>query len=227
MQVPDRLVGKAAQVVPERRWLRGLQVGAVRPQRGGVLGGPAARLGGEPRDVGVQPEQALPQTEPERDPARFPAGSAQVQSSGRRTQRPLEFPFPAVVRVAVERVVAEFRGRRVKQAEQPAAQRGGLPGPQRPALGQRDQVSQIGQGEAAVQQRGVRDLQRVAGLDQFRRGPAGDPGVGAQVAPGGAALPSCRPAVRAGEKEGHPDRPEGPAPCGFGRREGPTHRLGQ
>ena len=133
----------------------------------------------------MQPEQALAQAEPESDPARFPAGAAQVQPSGRGAQRPLELAFPAVVRVPVERVVAEFRGRRVEQAEQPAAQRGGLPGPQRPALGQRDQVGQVGQGQAAVQQRGVRDLQRVPGLDQFRRGTAGDPGAGAEVALGG------------------------------------------
>ena len=135
-------------------------------------------------DVVVQPEQAVAQGEPERDPARLPAGAAQVQPPGSRAEGPLQLPLPAVVGVPVQRVVAELARRRVEQAEQPAAQRRRLAGLQRAAFGQRDQVGQVGEGEAAVQQRGVADLQRVAGLDQFGRWPAGDPGAGAEVALG-------------------------------------------
>src|SRR6185437_13632702 len=180
--VPHRLLGEPAQVMTEGGRLRGLEVGAVGPHRRGVLAGQAGRRPGEDRDVGVQAEEPVPQREPERDPAGFPAGAAEVQPARRPAEGPLQLPLPAVVRVAVHRVVGELRRRGVQQVEQDGADGRRLLARHRAALGQLDKVSQVGEGQPAVEQRRVGDLQRVPGRHQLRRGPAGDARRGTQVA---------------------------------------------
>ena len=71
-----------------------------------------------------------------------------------------------------------------RQLEQHRAHRCRLVTGERAAFDQFDEVRQIGQGQAPVQQRRVADLQRVTRLDEFGRGPAGDPGRGAEVSLG-------------------------------------------
>ena len=180
--VPHRLLGEPAQIVTEGRRLRRLEVRAVGPYRRRVLAGQAGRRPREGRDVGVQAKEPVPQREPERDAAGLPARAAEVQPAGRLAEGPLQLPLPAVVRVAVHRVVGELRRRGVQQVEQDGADRCRLIARQRAALDQLGQVSQIGEGQPAVEQRRVGDLQRVPGRHQFGRGAAGDPRRGTQIA---------------------------------------------
>ena len=144
--------------------------------------GLAGQFPGQVGHVAVQAEQLVPHGQAEGDPARLAPGAAQVQPAGGRAERALELPFPAVVGVAVHRVVGKVGGRLAEQVEQDGAQRGGLAGGQRATVDQFGQVGQVGQGQAAVQQRRVGDLQLVAGLDQFGGRAAGDAGRGAEVA---------------------------------------------
>jgi hypothetical protein len=58
--VADRLLGEPAEVMSEGGRLRGLQIGGVGPERGGVPGGLVRRGGRERGDVGVQAEQLVP-----------------------------------------------------------------------------------------------------------------------------------------------------------------------
>ena len=147
-----------------------------------MLAGQAGRRPREGRDVGVQAEEPVPQREPERDAAGFAPRAAEVQPAGRLAEGPLQFPLPAVVGVAVHRVVGELRRRGVQQVEQDGADRCRLFAPQRAAPDQLDEVSQIGEGQPAVKERRVGDLQRVPRRYQFGRGPAGDPRRGTEVA---------------------------------------------
>ena len=148
----------------------------------------------------VLAEEPVAEGEPEGDPARLAAGPAEMQAAGRRAEFPFQLPLPAVVRVAVHRVVGELRGRRVEQLEQHRAHRRRLVAGERAALDQLGEVGQVGQGQAAVQQRRVADLQRVTGLDELGRRATGDPGRGAEVSLGRTysghhASPPARPAV--------------------------------
>ena len=155
---------------------------------GGLIRGGGSERG----DVGVQAEQLVPQDEAEGDPACLPAGAAEVQPACRRAEHAFQLSLPAVVCVAVHRVVREIGSRRVEQAEQRGAQRRGFVRAQHTAVGQLDQMGQVGEGKPAMQQRRVAGLQRIPGLNQLGRWPAGDPARGAQVALG--RLPGHGPA---------------------------------
>ncbi len=111
VQVAHGLLSEAAQVVAERGRLGGLQVSRVGPERAGLPGGLVRDRTGEGGHVGVQAEQPVPQGEAERDAACLAASPAQVKAAGRRAEFALQFPFPAVVGVAVHRVIGEIAGR--------------------------------------------------------------------------------------------------------------------
>ncbi len=120
--------------------------------------GLAGQFLGQVGHVAVQAEQFVPDGQAEGDAAGLAAGAAQVQAAGGRAESALELPFPAVVGVAVHRVVGEVGGRLAEQVEQGGAQRGRLAGRQGAAVDQFGQVGQVGQGQPAVQQRRVGDL---------------------------------------------------------------------
>jgi hypothetical protein len=130
VQVADAFLGEAAQVMPEGRHLRRLEVGAVGPHGRGVL---LATVGGgedEAGHGGVQVQQALPERQPERDPARLAAGPPGRQPARRGPQPAAQLPLPAVVGVPVGAVVGERLGRLLEQLQQGADQGGGRLGRQ-------------------------------------------------------------------------------------------------
>ena len=159
-------------VVAERRRLCMLQVRLVGHQRARVLTGPARELGrqrgGRLDEVG----QVAAQPQPEGDPDRLPPRAPRVQPARHVPDPADEVPLPRVVRLAVGRIVGEVAGRDRDDLEQEREQPAGRVGRDDPGRGQVEQVGQVGQVHAVMQDRGIGILQLEPGLDQFRGGRA-------------------------------------------------------
>lgn len=144
VEVAHGFLTEPGQVVPERRWLGRLEVRRIRPQRPGVRHGLAGGRGGEAGHRLVRIKEEVAQGEPERDPARFPPGAPGMQPAGDAAQAAFQFPLPAVVHVAVGRVVRELLRGRAERVEQGVEQGGGIAGRDDLGIGEREHMRQVG-----------------------------------------------------------------------------------
>jgi hypothetical protein len=167
VDVAQRRVDRAQQVVPERRGLGVLQVGLLGHHGLGVrIGHPGTRQR-EPRGRLDQVDRVPPHPQPQRDAHRLAARPAGVQPPGVVPDAGREAALPAVVDLPVHRVVAELGHRGAHRVQQhPEQPPGGRVG-HHPALAQHQHVRQVGDVQAAVQQRGVGHLDGETALDQL------------------------------------------------------------
>ena len=166
--VTEGRVGEGEDVVAEGGGLRLLEVGLVGHDRLGVGGSQHGRRLGEGCRIDDEAGDEAPEVQTQRHPPGLPARAPGMEPAGVVAEPLHEIGLPAVVGVAVRRVVREvLGGDRPHDVEDGTDDPGRRPGRDHPALGEHQQVREVGHVEAVVQERGVRNLQGEAALDQL------------------------------------------------------------